>query len=297
MIYSLIINIYSYLTKMTTYINSNIETLLDFLNPIPDCTLCDNPFDNPNYMPSYIGEKHSCTFGTSSEYYDINISKSPFIKLYHGNRNIDKTRVNTIYQKFKTKPVDFPSLIVAHIIDTKFDKNEYVLVDGQHRYSTMKELFFIDKRDIIFTYKLYRCKSVEELEELFNDINCNVKFDDIIPYKKIGKLMDKIEVHFKSTIVNTKNPRSHHFNPLHLKEKLSAEKLFEIYDISVDDAFKKIIELNQNIRIEYIKKKSEKKLPKYDIHLLERIDANKKNPMYLLMKEEFKWIDDLKLML
>ena len=282
---------------MTTYTNSNIETLLDFLNPTPDCTLCDNPFDNPNYTPSYIGEKHSCTFGTSSEYYDINISKSSFIKLYHGNRNIDKTRVNTIYQKFKTKHVDFPSLIVAHITDTKYDKNEYVLVDGQHRYSTMKELFFNDKRDIVFTYKLYRCKSVEELEDLFNDINCNIKFDNIFPYKKLGQLMDKIEVHFKSTIVNTKNPRSNHFNPLHLKEKLSAEKLFEIYDISVDDAFKKIIELNQNIRTEYLKKKSEKKLPKYDILLLDRIDTNKKNPMYLLIKEEFKWIDDLKLML
>lgn len=272
---------------MTTYASSIIENqLLEFFEV--------NPFDEPNYNPTYLGEKH---YGISTEFYDINISKSAFIKLYHSNRNIDKTRVNSMYQKFKVKAVDFPPLIVAHIVDDEYDKNEYVLIDGQHRYYTMKELYFNDKKDNMFSYKLYRCKSVAELEDLFTDINCNIKFDNMFPYKNLGKLIDKLEAYFKMSVSNSKHPHSHKFNPKQLKEKLSAEKFFEIYDNSVDDVFKKIIILNDKIREEYYNKKLLKKLLKCDILILDRIDSNKKNPMYLLMKEEFKWIDDLKLML
>ena len=267
---------------------NNIEKLLDFFN------YDTNPFDNPNYKPEYLGEKH---YGITSEYYDIKISHSTFIKLYHSNRNIDMGRVKIMCDKFKVKPIDFPPLIIAHIVDTEYDKDEYVLIDGQHRYSTMKELYFTNKVDYVFTYKLYQCNSVEELEELFTDINCNIKFDNMFPFKKLGKLMDKIELYFKASVSNAKMPQSHKFNPKYLKEKLSFEKFFEVYDNTVEEVYKKILELNDNIMKDIFTKKMNKKISKYDQFTLDKIELNKKNPMYLLMKDEFKWIDDLKLLL
>jgi hypothetical protein len=121
--------------------NNSEKTTFDFFNYEFN--------DNKNYKPTHLGEKH---IGTIGEYYDIKISDSNFIKLYHSNRNIDMSRVITMCDKFKVKLFDFPPLIVAHIVDIEYDKDEYVLIDGQHRYSTIKELNFnpITKYDIHF---------------------------------------------------------------------------------------------------------------------------------------------------
>ena len=266
--------------------NNSEKTTFDFFNYEFN--------DNKNYKSTHLGEKHT---GTIGEYYDIKISDSNFIKLYHSNRNIDMSRVITMCDKFKVKLFDFPPLIVAHIVDIEYDKDEYVLIDGQHRYSTIKELNFRTKIDYVFTYKLYQCNSVEELEELFTDINSNIKFDNMFPFKKLGKLMDKIELYFKASISNAKMPQSHKFNPKYLKDKLSTEKFFEVYDNTVEEVYKKILELNDNIMKEIFTKKMNKKLSNEDQFTLYKIELNKKNPMYLLMKDEFKWIDDLKLLL
>ena len=73
----------------------------------------------------YIGEKHTSKNG---DYYDIEISNSfHFIKLYHSNRNIDMERTKTMVQKYKVKEINFPPLTIAHIVDSDYDKDEYVL--------------------------------------------------------------------------------------------------------------------------------------------------------------------------
>jgi hypothetical protein len=245
----------------------------------------------------YIGEKH---ISLTNDYYDIKLSKSfDFIKLYHANRNIDSDRTKEMVIKYKTKPINFPPLIIAHIIDTVYDKNEYVLIDGQHRYFSMKQLFMENNIDTIFTYKLYECKSVEELEELFTDINCNIKFENMFPYKKTGKLIDKIEAYFRTSVSRAKNNRDYKFNPDKLKMKLVDMKFFETYDYTVDEVFSKIIELNEKTCQKYYKLKLEKKLPKYNLNFLEHIEMAKKNVMYLLFEREteFEWLDFLVKML
>jgi hypothetical protein len=245
----------------------------------------------------YIGEKH---ISLSNDYYDIKLSKSfDFIKLYHANRNIDSDRTKEMVIKYKTKPINFPPLIIAHIVDTVYDKDEYVLIDGQHRYFSMKQLFMENNIDTIFTYKLYECKSVEELEELFTDINCNIKFENMFPYKKTGKLIDKIEAYFKTSVSRAKNNRDYKFNPDKLKMKLVDMKFFETYDYTVDEVFSKIIELNEKTCQKYYKLKLEKKLPKYNLNFLEHIELAKKNVMYLLFEreKEFEWLDFLVKML
>lgn len=245
----------------------------------------------------YIGEKHT---SLTNDYYDIKLSKSfDFIKLYHANRNIDSDRTKEMVIKYRTKPINFPPLIIAHIVDTVYDKDEYVLIDGQHRYFSMKQLFMENNIDTIFTYKLYECKSVEELEELFTDINCNIKFENMFPYKKTGKLIDKIEAYFKTSVSRAKNNRDYKFNPDKLKMKLVDMKFFETYDYTVDEVFSKIIELNEKTCQKYYKLKLERKLPKYNLNFLEHIEMAKKNVMYLLFEREteFEWLDFLVKML
>ena len=264
-----------------------------------------NPFDslyNDIFITSLdststinLGNKHDSIKG---DFYDINVSKFNFIKLYHGNRLIDSNRVNTMYQKYKNKIINFPALIVAHIVDKEYEKDEYVLVDGQHRYSTMKQLFDYDTIDTMFTYKLYECKNVNELEELFTDINSNIKFENMFPYKKIGQLLDKIEQYFKSALSSSKNPHLHKFNIDTLKEKLTKLKFFETYHNSVDDVFQKILILNKNIYKEITKKKLEKLLQPNEINVLDKIETfHRKNKMYLLFRLNFSWIDELVLLL
>ena len=136
---------------------------------------------------AYIGEKHISKIGN---FYDIEISKSfKFIKLYNANRNIDTERTTIMVKKYKNKAINFPPLVIAHIVDAEIEKDEYVLIDGQHRYYCMKQLFIEYNIDTLFTYKLYECSNLDELEELFVDINCNIKFDNMFPYKNIGKLL------------------------------------------------------------------------------------------------------------
>jgi hypothetical protein len=267
----------------------------NIINPFD--SLCDDIFitsiDSTNIIN--LGNKHDNIKG---EYYDIYVSKFNFIKLYHGNRLIDSNRINTMCQKYINKTIDFPALIVAHIVDKEYEKDEYVLVDGQHRYSTMKQLFDFNMIDTIFTYKLYKCNSVTELEELFTDINSNIKFDNMFPYKKIGQLLDKIEQYFKTALSSSKNPHPHKFNIDILKEKLSKLKFFETYHNSVDDVFQKILLLNKNINKEIHKKKLENILQVNEKNLLDKIETfHKKNKMYLLFRSDFKWIDELILLL
>jgi hypothetical protein len=195
--------------------------------------------------------------------------------------------------KYKTKKINFPPLIIAHIIDEEYQKDEYVLIDGQHRYYCMKQLLMDNNIDTIFTYKLYQCHSMEELEELFSDINCNIQIDDILPYKKTGKLVEKLEAYFKSSISKAKFNRDYKFNPDKLKVKLIELKFFEKYGNSIDDVFKKIIELNEKMGQEYYQKKLEKKLLKHELNFLSYIEKAKTNVMYLLFKDDFGWLDFL----
>ena len=93
--------------------------------------------------PTYFGEKHVSKIGN---FYDIEISKTfTFIKLYNANRNIDSDRTKAMVKKYKTKKINFPPLIIAHIVDKEIEKDEYVLIDGQHRYYCMKQLLIENK--------------------------------------------------------------------------------------------------------------------------------------------------------
>jgi hypothetical protein len=196
-------------------------------------------------------------------------------------------------KKYKNKQINFPPLIIAHIVDSSIEKDEYVLIDGQHRYYCMKQLFIEHNIDTMFSYKLYECSTLDELEELFVDINCNIKFDNMFPYKSIGKLIDKLEIHFKTSVSKAKSNRDYKFNPDKLKVKLVELKFFEIHNNTVDEVFDKIIELNNKIGEEYMKKKEKKKLIKWEINFLEHIQNAKKNIMYLLFIDDFKWVDDI----
>jgi len=239
----------------------------------------------------YLGEKHQSKIGI---FYDIEISKTfKFIKLYNANRNIDIERTKTMVKKYKNKQINFPPLIIAHIVDSSIEKDEYVLIDGQHRYYCMKQLFIEHNIDTMFSYKLYECSTLDELEVLFVDINCNIKFDNMFPYKSIGKLIDKLEIHFKTSVSKAKSNRDYKFNPDKLKVKLVELKFFEIHNNTVDEVFDKIIELNNKIGEEYMKKKEKKKLIKWEINFLEHIQNAKKNIMYLLFIDDFKWVDDI----
>jgi hypothetical protein len=241
-----------------------------------------------------IGEKHQSKIGN---FYDIEISKTfTFIKLYNANRNIDTERTKTMVKKYKTKTINFPPLIIAHIVDKEIGKDEYVLIDGQHRYYCMKQLLIEHNIDTMFTYKLYDCSSLDELEQLFVDINCNIKFENMFPYKSIGKLIDRLEVHFKHSVSKKQHNRNYKFNPDKLKVKLVELKFFETYDNTVDEVFDKIIELNTKTGEEYLKKKAQKKLFKWQLTLLEHIQNAKNNIMYLLLIEDFEsfeWLDEL----
>jgi hypothetical protein len=119
----------------------------------------------------------------------------------------------------------------------------------------------------------------------------------MFPFKKLGKLMDKIELYFKASVSNAKMPQSHKFNPKYLKEKLSVEKFFEVYDNTVEEVYKKILELNNIIMQDIYTKKRNNKLLPCDLYILKKLELNVKNPMYLLIKDDFRWIEDLKLLL
>ena len=241
--------------------------------------------------PTYFSEKHVSKIGN---FYDIEISKTfTFIKLYNANRNIDMERTKVMVKKYKTKKINFPPLIIAHIVDIEIEKDEYVLIDGQHRYYCMKQLLIEHNIDTMFTYKLYDCSKLEELEDLFVDINCNIKFDNMFPYKSIGKLIDKLEIHFKHSVSKAKYNRNYKFNPDKLKVKLVELKFFETYDNTVDEVFDKILELNVKTGADYLKKKAQKKLYKWQLTLLEHIQNAKNNVMYLLLIEDFEWLDEL----
>lgn len=253
--------------------------------------ISDQNSDKEENVNTYFGEKHVSKIGN---FYDIEISKTfTFIKLYNANRNIDTERTKIMVKKYKNKKINFPPLIVAHIVDKEIEKDEYVLIDGQHRYYCMKQLLIEYNINTMFTYKLYDCSTLDELEELFMDINCNIKFDNMFPYKRIGKLIDKLEIYFKHSVSKAKYNRNYKFNPDKLKVRLVELKFFEIHDNTVDEVFDKIIELNHKTGEEYLKKKAQKKLLRYQQTLLEHIQNAKNNIMYLLLIEDFEWLDEL----
>ena len=135
--------------KITNELDELFGEYQSAIDPELDNNKEDKEDDEEQNINIYFGEKH---VSKTDDFYDIEISKSfNLIKLYHSNRIIDTERVKELVKKYRDKKINFPPLIIAHIVDKEYNKDEYVLLDGQHRYNCMKQLFMDYNIDIIFT--------------------------------------------------------------------------------------------------------------------------------------------------
>lgn len=236
----------------------------------------NNDSDNINEDELFIfGDEHE---NTDHNYYDIKlINFKKFIKPYNGNRIIDINRVNDFVTKYISKPFFIPPLIVYYINDLKEKIQDYVLLDGQHRYEALKILHTKDIKPK-FTY-IMLSGTLQQAKEEFKNINSNVKFDDIYSYEKPADLITKITTHFSNAVSKSDNPQSHKFNPIHLKKELINKKFFDKVKGTVESIFNEILVLNEKIFNEY----SALQLKVKDKKVFDKIKGQTGNKMFLLM--------------
>ncbi len=108
------------------------------------------------------------------DYY--NYSSLTHIELWINQRDLNKNLVDNIVKKqleyyLKYKEFTFPgALVVVH-----FNNKEY-LIDGQHRFESLKILHTKHKHDIMVAVQIYVCDDKKQIDELYcmlNQVNTN----------------------------------------------------------------------------------------------------------------------------
>ena len=111
------------------------------------------------------------------------------IKIPEIQRLLDKTKVNDIinYQLEYYEKYNNFNFVAASPINIHFYNKEYYIIDGQHRFIALKELYETYKHNITFYIQIVTVETIEELKNNNNMINKNTPLPDFSNYTLLDK--------------------------------------------------------------------------------------------------------------
>jgi len=203
--------------------------------------------------------------------YIVNINKFDLlnIKPYRHQREANYEHINNLENGIKKTGYLYHPIILCNIPY----RSELSIIDGQHRYQALQNIYKKDKEfniDVMFEIITLEIEN----DSLIMDIYRNVNTCEAIDMKKIIKEKDyvdfiqKIKNKFgKSTIVDMKNHRKHYILEKDLKNELIKNDFLVKYETQT--LFDKFIMLNERYR-----KMIETNIEKYNKNDVERCRKN-----------------------
>ena len=182
-------------------------------------------FDNNNCL-KLSQKRWVCLFSVSKL---LEIVKIPDIQ-----RNLDDDHVNKIFESqvnlFNEKGYyDLGILSLCYVEDT----NNYWLIDGQHRYSTIMKLYNNIEFEVYIS--IYSVKNEKERDNIYHTINLNkptaiAKNSNID--LEVSKFLRTFEKNYKEYIKNSRNPQRPNINIDVFREKIIEFNLVEILNFN-----------------------------------------------------------------
>jgi hypothetical protein len=211
-------------------------------------------------------------------------------------RNIDVEHLQNLidYQEnyYKNNEIfSFPTSIILCALDNKLS-----LLDGQHRYETMKYLSnkYEKNFDIIITVIII--KNIDDYDSYFVAINKNKPvhiYNNISDWKNVIKniekyIIDKWSIYIK----NTNNPLIPHMNIEKMKQYIDDNNIVKKIGINSDKFINEIEILNNFYRLywkQYIRDKNY--IKNIETYISKCESKCKDNTLYLGIYKNFEWID------
>ena len=172
--------------------------------------------------------------------------KSINVSPYRHQRDSNKDHISKLKKGILETGYLYHPIILCHIPLRK----EYSIIDGQHRYSALKEIEKTNK-DIKVQIEVITLK--EDDDSLIMDIYRNVNTCEPINMKHIiieqdyVKFIQKVKtIYGKKSIVENKKKMKHYIIESDLKKELIGRNLLIKY--SFDTLLKRIIEINDDIK-------------------------------------------------
>ena len=211
----------------------------------------------------------------------------------------DKEHVDTIYNGLLNYYIAHKEIFLPNIISlAKIKDNEKMIVlDGQHRLSSLKKLYHYDA--YISTQQIrtdvYTVENHEEAREIYNIINSSKKVElytgDIAPYI-IPKIQKYFNERFQKYCKPTHNPHCPNINLEQLGKRLQAYDIINRLNLTLENIelfIKDIHKLNQ-----FYADSSLEELCSYG-HKEKNVKEIKesKEEFYLGLYRKYEWIDIL----
>ena len=189
---------------------------------------------------------------TTGKYTRRNINNNELIKLFSNNlitipdfqRTLNIDKIEKMIEKFKKNKEYFNNCTNPLQLAYLHDIDNYLLIDGQHRYNMLKKLNDTIT-DYVIPITIINCDNIEETYDIYKEINidnANIleikSFEDIIKYKKLEKL---ILTEYKDFFLN-KNAFIYSIDEF---IKALSEGSFLIQFNSIQTAFQYILEINK----------------------------------------------------
>lgn len=213
----------------------------------------------------------------------------------------DKEHVDIIYDGLLNYYISYKEIFLPNIISlAKIKDNEKMIVlDGQHRMSSLKKLYIYNYDDYISDQKIrtdvYTVENTEEAREIYNIINSSKKVElytgDIAPYI-IPKILKYFIERFQKYCKPTNNPHCPNINLDQLSKRLQAYDVINRLKLSIEniDLFiQDIHKLNQ-----FYADNSLEELCSYGHkEKIIREIRESKDDFYLGLYRKYEWIDRL----
>ena len=168
------------------------------------------------------------------------------------------------------------------------------LIDGQHRMNAYKILSEEHpERKIALTIDSFRCRGMENLEKIYEQINMNnpnpITHLGIDKYKIVKSFEEEMKKTFSNYFKNSEKPNRPHLNLDKMIDKIISENIIEKSNIfNGKDLFKEILELNK-----FYSRIDENLFDKWSIKdskkIVEKIKEHP-NRLYLGIFSNWEWI-------
>ena len=160
------------------------------------------------------------------------------------NREYIQERVDYFFNQLGSQTEDLPYLNILHLAKIN---NEYLILDGQHRFRAFEKFFNQTKKDFMIPYILKECNTQNEVRQYFRDLNNNFCPNELIIEDSELEIAEVLKIFllqkYKKQISNSQHPKFPNFN----MDKL-IKTVFDIFGkTSSSDLTEKIIQLNQQI--------------------------------------------------
>jgi hypothetical protein len=213
----------------------------------------------------------------------------------------DKEHVETIYNGLLNYYLKYREIFLPNIISLAKieDNNKMIVLDGQHRLSSLKKLYLYDTYDIYdissqqIRVDVYTVNNQEEAREIYNIINSSKKVElytgDIAPYI-IPKIQKYFCERFQKYCKPTANPRGLNINLEQLGKRLQAYDVINKLNLTLENIDLFIQDIHRLNNFYADKSMEELFLYGHKDSLIRELKESKED-FYLGLYRKYEWID------